>query len=447
MRNRLRPMGRRGLLTAFGASALALPFLHRLGGKAQEGAPKRLLVVFSPNGTIPGEWRPDGGETDFRFRRILAPLEDFRDYVTVLGDIDMRTRRSGPGDGHQKGMGEMLTGVDLLPGDTGGGCNSCAPVSWAGGISIDQHIANHISTDVPFRSLELGAHTGGSNIWTRMAYRGASEPLPPEDNPFAAFDRVFGEFDVDATAAALRREEQRSVLDSVMADFDDLDSQMGREDRQRLAMHADIVRDLERRLEMSGGSGFGASCRVPDFGDEFNHRDQARYPEVLDLQADLVTAAFACDQTRVASIQWNRSVGNMSFPWIGVNDRHHDLSHKGDGEAEHQESLVKINTWYAERFADLMRKMQAIEEPGGTLLDNTLILWCNELGKGNNHTANDIPFVLGGRAGGAIRSGRWLRYDRPHNDLLLTIAHAFGVEDEQFGDPRYNEGLLPGLLA
>lgn len=414
------------------------------GVSAQEGAfPKRLLIVFSPNGTIPEAWRPSGGERDFTYGRILEPLEAYREHVTVLAGIDMRSRRSGPGDGHQKGMGEMLTGRDLLPGDTGGGCDSCAPVSWASGISIDQHVANTISMDTPFRSLELGSHTGGSNIWTRMCYRGASEPLPPEDNPFQAFSRVFGDLDADPFGEEQRRIEQRSVLDSVMADFGDLDARMGRDDRQRLAMHADIVRDLERRLESTGGM----ACVAPDLGADFNVGDQARYPEVLDLQSELVTAAFACDLTRVASLQWNRSVGNMSFPWIGVNDRHHDLSHLGDSDTNGRNKIIEINRWYAEQFADLLARLQSVEEGEGTLLDNTLILWCNELGKGNSHTANDIPFVLGGHAGGAIEGGRYLQYDRPHNDLLLSIAHAFGIMDSSFGDERYNEGVLPGLLA
>ena len=128
-------------------------------------------------------------------------------------------------------------------------------------------------------------------------------------------------------------------------------------------------------------------------------------------------------------------------------DRHHDLSHEGDSNTDAVNKLVEINRWYAERFAGMMERLARIPEGDGTVLDNTVIVWVNELGKGNSHTRNDMPFVIGGSGGGALRTGRFHRYDRPHNDLWLTMLRVFGIEDESFGDTRFQTGVIDNLLA
>ena len=437
---------RRAFARTLGVGALALPFLRTLQTKAQPAtAPKRFLVFFSPNGTIPDQWIPDGGETDFTFRRILEPLQPYRDQVLVLQGIDQRSSNSGPGDGHQVGMGHILTCRELLAGDTMGGCDSCAPVSWASGISIDQRIANHIGTDTPFRSVELGAMVGGSNIWTRMCYRAGAEPIPPETNPFNAFDRLFAGLEEDPFGNEQRLREGRSVLDAVQQDFAALQSRLGREDRARLEVHLEVVRELERRLE--SGISIGAECRAPMLGERLDTGRVENFPQTVELQMDVMAAAFACDLTRVGSLQWTNSVGNIPFGFIGVPDRHHDLSHEGDSNTDAVNKLVEINRWYAERFAGMMERLARIPEGDGTVLDNTVIVWVNELGKGNSHTRNDMPFVIGGSGGGALRTGRFHRYDRPHNDLWLTMLRVFGIEDESFGDTRFQTGVIDNLLA
>jgi len=451
-RNFLPKLGRRSFVRAAGVGAAAAPFLKILDTKAQMAPPpQRLLIFFSANGTMPDAWVPDGGERDFRFRRILEPLEPHRDDLLILQGIDQRSTNSGPGDGHQKGMGHILTGSDLLPGDTGGGCGSCAPVSWASSISIDQLVANRIGTETTFRSLELGVQTGGSNIWTRMVYRDGGEPLPPENDPYRAFERIFGDFDGDPFGIERRQRQRQSVLTSVQSDFDRLQSRLGRSDRERLQVHLDTVRELERRLE-TPTEGLGAHCAPPELGGRMDPQRNDNFPAMLGLQMDVATAAFACDLTRVASIQASRSVSQVSFPWIGVNDRHHDLSHEGDGNTSAKEKIIEINRWYATQFGELLTRLKSVPEPRldgsmGTMLDNTLVVWVNELGKGNSHTRNDMPFVLAVNANGRFDTGRFLRLDRPHNDLWLTIARAYGVEVDRFGDPRFNEGELTALLA
>lgn len=440
---------RRGFLrsaTAAGVGAAALPFLTSGASHAAEGFPKRFIVFFSPNGTIPSEWSPDGGETDFTLRRILAPLEAHREKLLILDGLDMRSTSEGPGDGHQKGMGHMLTGRELLPGDVGGGCDSCAAVSWASGISVDQQIANHIAGDTAFRSLELGVRNGNSsNVWTRMSYRGASEPLPPEDDPYAVFDRVFGGLTGDRFGIERRQAMRQSVVDYLHQDFGDLQARVAREDALRMEQHIDGIRAIERRLTTGA---LGASCVAPDLGERIDTSAIDNMPAVGRMQMDMAAMALACDLTRVVSLQWTKSVGGSSAPWLGISDGHHGLSHEGDSNADAVDKLVRINTWYAEQFAYLVDQLDSIPEGDGTLLDNTCVIWVNELGKGNSHTRNNVPIVMAGGAGGSFRTGRCLRYEtKSHNDLLVTLTNAYGIEQDTFGDPRYCDGPMSELLV
>lgn len=451
-------MRRRAFAGAVGFAAIAAPFLRLLGtgsdaGAQTEGPKKRLLVVFSPNGTWPDEWRPDGGETDFRFRRILAPLEPHRDRVMVLGGVSMLSTDRGPGDGHQKGMGHVLTGVPLLPGDTMGGCDSCPPVSWSSDLSVDQAIANHIGEGTRFRSIELGAKSANhANVWTRMCYRAASEPLPPEASPWRAFERIFGDAGIDPDAARRRLALRQSVLDHNLAEYAQLRTKLAPADRARLESHLETVRDIERRITAPGA--LGAECAIPAVGAPMDHEAIANYPEVVRLQSEIMVMAFACGLTNVGSIQWTNSVGNIPFSFAGIDANHHDLSHEGDSNGAAVESIIRINTWYAERFARIVDRLGSIPEGEGTMLDHTLVVWVNELGKGNSHTLRNIPFVMAGNVPNDdgsphFRMGRYLQFDgsrTPHNDLLVSLCQAYGIDTNVFGDRDFCNGPLTGLV-
>ena len=161
--------------------------------------------------------------------------------------------------------------------------------------------------------------------------------------------------------------------------------------------------------------------------------------------------ALACDLTRVASLQWSRSVSMTRFTWLtpAITDAHHDLSHHGDDDAVAQDKLLRINTWYAAQLAYLLGKLATAEETDGSrLLDSTLLLWSNELGKGNAHSRALAPYVLAGKAGGALRTGRFLTYtgDPPHNNLLVSILQAMDISVAKFGKEEWCTGALTGLL-
>ena len=166
-------------------------------------------------------------------------------------------------------------------------------------------------------------------------------------------------------------------------------------------------------------------------------------PRISRMQIDLLVNAMANDMTRIGSLQYMRSVGQARMNWLGIKEGHHGLSHEPDTNKEAAEKLTKINEWFAAELAYLTKRLAETPEPGanGSMLDNTLIVWLNELGIGNRHTLTDIPFVLiGGKAHG-IKTGRHLKFqDATHNRLWLTIAQSMGHDIQTFGNANLCEG-------
>jgi len=438
-----KPLSRRTLLRGAAGASIALPWLEAFAphrAHAQSELPRRFVVVFTPNGILPS-WTPSGTEEDFTLSPILAPLAPHQSDIVVVRGL---FQQGAGGDGHQNGMGGMLTGAKLNVGPFGG--TQAAPAGWASGPSVDQRIADAIAGTTKLRSLELGVQVGAADNWGRMVYRAANQPLPPDDSPSAVYARVFADLHTDPLELERRRRRHESILDTVAGEYTRFSSALGSADRVRLAAHLEAVRDIEERLTGSGSVG-GPACAdpvVPTLAKDLNDS----YPAVGALQMDLLVMALACDITRVASLQWSRSVSDTRFSWLDINDGHHDLSHLGDDDALAVDKLTRINAWYVEQLAALIAKLKAVPEGDGTLPANTLILFCNELAKGNTHSREDAGYVLAGRAGGALRTGRFLRVegDVPHNDLLVSLLNAFDIPDDSFGNPEWCNGALSGLL-
>ena len=433
---------RRRLLSALGPTAAALPLLQSTRAAAVEPAfPKRVLFVFSPNGTIYNEWQPTGTVSDFQFKRILKPLEDHKKDLLILDNVKNEAAHHGPGDGHMQGMGTFLTATELLMG-TQFKCGGTDPCSgWGGGISIDQYIAEKLNLSTKFKTLELAVRAGGASIWSRMAYAAADRPIAPNEDPTAVYTRVFGDFQIDTAGLQRSKNERKSVLAFVNKRMKALQPKLPAEDRLKIDAHLEALRDVERRIDVGGASN---GCVKPDAVVKYDAAANDNFPKTLKLQTDLLVRSFACDMTRVATLQWSRSVGGERFKWLGIGDRdHHDLSHDGDSAADSQDKLTKINTWYAEQFAYLLAQMKLVKEGAGTMLDNTVIVWGNELGKGNAHSRTKIPIVLAGSCGGYFKTGRWLQYkDDSHSNLLVSVANAMGVQTQTFGNPAYCQGPL-----
>jgi hypothetical protein len=313
---------------------------------------------------------------------------------------------------------------------------------------VDQRIADVIGGETKLRSLELGVQVGEADNWGRICYRGSNQPLPPEDDPSAVYARVFAELHTDPAVLERERQRQRSILDAVGSEYARVSAQLGSADRQRLDAHLTAVRDIEERLTRVGTAG-GAACSDPVVSAVVKNDNDA-YPEVGGLQIDLLAMALACDMTRVASLQWSRSVSQTRFTWLGIEEAHHDLSHLGDTDESAITKLGQINQWYATQLATLITKLKAIPEGDGSVLDNTIILVCNELGKGNTHSRTNAGYLLAGGGGGALESGRFLSYDPEqqisHNGLLVSLLNAMDVPDKQFGKTEWSNGPLSGLI-
>jgi len=441
-----------------GLSAAALPFLENLSSvvasetlakDSPKGRKQRLIVVFSPNGVVPWNfWPKETGET-FTLPESVRPFALFQDRLLFLHGVHDRIR--GDGDNHMRGIGCLLTGTELFPGNVQGGSHT--PAGWASGISIDQEIKNCLqanpATRTRFGSLEFGVLVPDrADTWTRMSYAGANQPITPIDVPYQMFDKLYGRLK--------DRESLVSVLDDLQADLKKIRGAVSAEDRRLVDEHADRVRDIEKELrsakELGTSEQTGSDHAVPELQGGVEEKN-GNMPRLSRMQIDLLVNSFAADFARIATLQYTNSVGQARMRWLGVDEGHHSLSHKPDKDKKAQEHLTKINHWYAEEIAHLAKRLAETPEPDGegSLLDNTLIVWTNELGKGNSHTLNDIPFVLlGGQAGKgfladdgstAFRTGRSLKLEgKPHNRLLLSFAHAFGHRIDKFGNPDYCGG-------
>jgi hypothetical protein len=427
---------RRHLLRSFGLSAAALPFVSGLPGllsaSAGSGPRRRIIFVFSPNGTIPGEFWPDAAGPEFQPKRILKPLEPFRDRMLVLQGV--HNQIGGDGDRHMRGMSCLLTGTELFPGNIQGGSDT--PAGWAKGISLDQELKNFLQsrpeTRTRFGSLEFGvAVPNRADPWTRMSYAGPNQPVAPIDDPRQMLRKLYGQPN--------DRDSLTSVLDDVRDELGSLSKRLGSDDRVLLDRHLTLVRELEQRLDEEARRPASNLLPAPDIDPDIELVND-NTPRISRMQIDLLVNALANDMARVATLQFMRSVGEARMAWLGIEEGHHSLSHEPDDNAAAVEKLVKINEWFAGEIAHLVRRLAETPEPGadGSLLDHTLVVWLNELGKGNSHTLENIPFVLvGGKAHG-LKGGRSLTFPGvPHNRLWLTLARSMGHGIETFGTPSF----------
>ncbi len=438
-----RRTNRREFIRDMGIGAAAVPFilnLPSLGFANQAVRKQRLVIMFSPNGVVPSTFWPDQEGEKFELKESLKPLEPFKNRSLILHGLCDKLR--GDGDNHMRGMGCLLTGIELFPGNIQGGSDT--PAGWAKGISIDQEIKGHLQgrkdTRTRFGSLEFGVMVPDrADTWSRMVYAGPNKPIAPIDDPYQMFAKLYGRMK--------DQESLKSILDDLQDDLKKVRSVVSAEDRQLLEEHATFVREMEQELKQDT-PGRDVGHAVPELEPGLKH-ENAQMPRISKTQIDLMVNAFAADFARVATLQFTNSVGGARLKWVGVDESHHELSHHPDSNKKSQESLTKINKWYCEQMAYLAKRLAETPEPGGSgsLLDHTLIVWTNELGKGNSHTLNDIPFVLVGN-GLDFRMGRSLKFRSvAHNRLLLALANGMGHHIQKFGNPNLcGDGVLSGLV-
>ena len=286
---------RRQFLKQLGLGAATLPFISNLNAfasRAMTSARKqRLVVMFSPNGTVPWDFWPDEEGDAFTLKRILEPLRDFQSRMMVMHGLCDKVR--GDGDGHMRGMGCLLTGIELYPGNIQGGSDT--PAGWASGISIDQEIARYLQskeeTRTRFGTLEFGVMVPDrADTWTRMSYAGANKPAAPIDDPYQMFRKLYGQ--------VKDREVLTSVLDSVQEDLKKISQIVSSEDRHLLEEHTTFVRAMEEQLKQT--QTMDAGHAVPELEAGIKEEND-NIPQITKMQMDLLVNSFVNDFSRVAT--------------------------------------------------------------------------------------------------------------------------------------------------
>jgi hypothetical protein len=254
------------------------------------------------------------------------------------------------------------------------------------------------------------------------------------------FDKLYGQ--------AKNRELLASVLDELTDDFQKLEKMVSAEDRHLLQQHQALVRKVEQDLKVElAAQSDTIGHAVPELPPNIEDQND-NMPQITRMQIELMVNSFAADFARIATLQITNSVGGARMRWLDIDDGHHGLSHEPDSNEDSYEKLIKINTWYCEQVAHLAKRLQETPEPGGegSMLDHTTIVWTNELGKGNSHTRDNIPFVLVG-GGLGIAGDRAIDFKKvPHNRFLLTLAERMGFPQKTFGNPDFcGDGVLTGV--
>ncbi len=456
---------RRTFLKGLGGASLALPLMGSLGcspedqkriekvSTAQQRAgrfPKRFIYMYTPNGSY------ETPTPEFsNYWSVLAPL---REKITFITGLDMLSCMKPPGEPHQQGMA-LLTGRRLNSGTFVGGDGSLA--GWASGISLDQEIAKAVGQTTKRSTLNLGVQStnhGGTEVRTVCSYLGSDLPVPNETNPWNVFDSLFSDLGADPEGAETLKLRRKSVLDRVDKKYEKLVTKLSGEDKKKLEQHLDAVREVEKRLDTTGGV-IGGDCQMPTIssaplGIEQFLGDPTNFPTIAKLHIDLLVMAFACDLTRVATLQFSAATNNRPHPWLLHNgspilDDEHGLSHQADSATAAWQKLGIIRKWNLEQLLYLMTALNNIGEDDGTMLDNTGIILTSEIYRGNTHSHMNQNFLVAGGCGGALKMNQFINYDgeRPHNDLLVSMLQAYGIETDTFGDEESCTGPLTELMA
>lgn len=426
----MRSLPRRTFLKGIGAS-IALPVLDAMrpafGATAVE--PMRLMVVYAPTGKIMQHWTPAATGTQFEYPRILKPMEPHRNEVLVLSGLAANNGRAlgdGAGD-HARAASSYLTGVH--PRKTEGSDIRC-------GVSMDQLAAAQLGKATKFASLELtcedsrqvGSCDSYSCAYQSISWKSETQPLPPEMNPRAVFERLFG----DSDATPEERVVRRSVLDLTYRDAQRIHKTLGATDRRKLDEYLTAIREIEVRMDRASTERTVKGERPAGIPTSF--REHAR------LMFDLSILAFQADATRVVTFMLAREGGLLTYPEAGVPEAHHSVTHHRN-DPDLVEKVIKINTFHVEQFAYFVSKLKA-----SNMLDRVVALYGSPLGDPNAHDHGNLPALLVG-GNGRIRPGRHVRYapETPVSNLHVSLLDMVGVRTEKLGDSSGRLGYLADL--
>jgi hypothetical protein len=428
-------VSRRTLLRGAGV-AMALPWLESIPvwgfapstSDSSETFPKRFAALFMACGIHPDHWWAKGGGSEMELSKSLQPLEPLKEKTNVISGL----------------FNKNATGVGIHPGQTGNilsGASLQKGAELRGGISVDQLLAKHIGQQTAQPSMVLGCEqpiTGYHETNFSMAYsshiswQNATSPVPMEVYPSLAFDSLFDN-------RGSRR--NKSVLDRVKQQAADLSRQVSAGDKSKLEEYLTSVREVEKRIarmrdEQDKAADRGKSrgkslvtMKRPDNGLPEDIREHMR------LMCDIIALAFQTDKTRVATLLLCRDISGLFYPFLDVRKAHHSASH-----ADRTDDWERISRYYCSQLAYLAGRLDKMPEGEGTVLDNSCIMFVNNMWSGSKHDSTKVPLLTVGGLGGTIETGRSLDYVRKGDDnrklcsLYLSVMNRMGLQIDRFGD-------------
>ena len=426
-------ISRRTILKGLGAT-LALPFLDAMMpastaiARSAAKAPTRFGAIYVPNGVIPGKWFPTAEGTDFEYSPSLQPLLPFRDRILVLSGLDS-VPPPPPGErqynNHADASTRFLT--DTTPSHI-----------LRAGVSVDQVLAKKWGAETSLPSLELALESvdsgtscdfGRSCVYTgTISWAGPTSPLPMEQSPSAAFERLFGE-NTDPAARRARMAQKGSILDSLLQEVGKLQKKVGPADRTKITGYLESVRDVEQRIQKA----VEHNAEVPLVN------RPAGIPETFEEQAklmfDIQLLAYQGDVTRVITYMIGREFSGRTYPEIGVPDAHHPISHH-QRDPVRMEKLSKINHYHVSLFSWFVDKMKNTPDGDGSLLDHSAIIYGAGMSEGNGHVPLNLPILLVGGGSGEFKGGRHVKAapGTPLANFHVSLMNKLGVPVESHGN-------------
>ncbi len=426
--------------------ALALPWMESLAAstaKAASKPPVRFACVFFSNGVEPAHWWAKGSGASMELGPVLQPMLPHRaDMVFLRGLYNhLAFTSTSP---HLGRAPNLLSGAKV----------SLDPNDIRVGTTMDQVLSRRVGSDTAVPSLVLGIEPnelrledGLSMIYgSAISWVSPTKPATKEIYPARAFDMLVG--------GGAARKLDRSVLDAVLADTHSLQPKVSTGDRKKLDEYLESIRDIEKRIERASREerieGWRPSISQPNMPRPKDEIPQD-VPDHMKLMLDLIVLSFQMDKTRIATLMLNNDLSQMNFKFLGGvrGALHLDLTHNGKAP-EAEAMYLKTNQFHMAQFAYLIDRLKQIDEGGQSLLDSSLLMGCSNLFDGDSHSAEQMPIVLAGKAGGALETGRILDYMDKGDDnrracsLYLSIMDIMGLKLDRFGD---SDKRLANLVA
>jgi len=439
---------RRTFLRGAGVT-LALPLLDAMvpaltaTAKTAAAAPPRLGFFYVPNGMHMPLWKPraQGAGKDFVLSQTLGGLQDLKQYVTVLGNLNNYAAGLGDGGGpHTRNQSAWLSGTLAKSGE--------ADVRLA--TTADQYAARTLGKETVLESLEIctdpsdqvgSCDNGYSCLYVNtISWKGPTVPNPMERNPRVVFERLFGE-ESDKQARLKRMRSDKSILDTVQSDLTALGVKIGAGDKARVDEYLQAVRDAESRIQKAEKQSASSDVALIDRPVGI----PATFEEHTLLMLDLTFLAYQADLTRVVTFSIAREQGNKNYNNIGVPEGHHECSHH-QNDPHKQSQLTKINTYHISLMHQFFEKMAKTQDGDGSLLDHAGLVYGAGQSDGDLHSPLDLPVLLTGKLNGKIKGDRFIDYnpkDRvPMMNLHMALLDKAGVKVDHIGD---STGMLTDI--